>query len=65
MKGILDYTETRIVSNRVIGTRTRRSSPGVDDGDRSAAWPGISWYDNEWGYSNPASSSPAGALPSG
>jgi glyceraldehyde 3-phosphate dehydrogenase len=54
MKGILDYTEDPIVSTDIVGDP---HSSIVDAGgtmvigDRRMAKV-ISWYDNEWGYSN-------------
>jgi glyceraldehyde 3-phosphate dehydrogenase len=54
MKGILDYTEDAIVSTDIIGDP---HSSIVDAGSTMVIGDGrmakvISWYDNEWGYSN-------------
>ncbi len=54
MKGILDYTEDPIVSTDIVGDP---HSSIVDAGGTMVIGDGrmakvISWYDNEWGYSN-------------
>ena len=54
MKGILAYTEDPIVSTDIIGDE---HSSIVDAGSTMVIGDGrmakvISWYDNEWGYSN-------------
>jgi len=54
MKGILDYTEDAIVSTDIMGDP---HSSIVDAGSTMVIGDGrmakvISWYDNEWGYSN-------------
>jgi len=54
MKGILDYTEDPIVSTDIVGDT---HSSIVDGGSTMVIGDGrlakvISWYDNEWGYSN-------------
>jgi glyceraldehyde 3-phosphate dehydrogenase len=54
MKGILDYTEDAIVSSDIVGDP---HSSIVDAGSTMVIGDGrmakvISWYDNEWGYSN-------------
>ncbi len=54
MKGILDYTEDPIVSTDIVGDP---HSSIVDAGSTMVIGDGrmakvISWYDNEWGYSN-------------
>ena len=53
LKGILGYTEDAVVSTDFRGDP--RTS--IFDADKSMALDGtfvklISWYDNEWGYSN-------------
>ena len=53
LKGILEYTEDPIVSSDVIGN----PASSVIDGLFTAVIDGnmvkvLSWYDNEWGYSN-------------
>jgi glyceraldehyde 3-phosphate dehydrogenase len=52
MKGVLEYTEDPIVSGDVIGN----PSSSVLDAQATLAMGNlvkvISWYDNEWGYSN-------------
>jgi glyceraldehyde 3-phosphate dehydrogenase len=54
MKGILSFTEDPIVSSDVIGDTHSSVVDGactmVCDGGRIAKV--VSWYDNEWGYSN-------------
>jgi glyceraldehyde 3-phosphate dehydrogenase len=54
MKGILDYTEDAIVSTDIIGDPhssivDAQSTMVIGDGRLAKV---ISWYDNEWGYSN-------------
>jgi glyceraldehyde 3-phosphate dehydrogenase len=54
MKGILDYTEDAIVSTDIIGDPHSSIVDGlstmvIGDGRMAKV---ISWYDNEWGYSN-------------
>jgi len=53
MKGILEYTEDPIVSSDVIGNR----ASSIFDAQATMVVGGnmvkvLSWYDNEWGYSN-------------
>jgi glyceraldehyde 3-phosphate dehydrogenase len=53
LKGILGYTEDAVVSTDFRGD----SRTSIFDADKSMALDGtfvklISWYDNEWGYSN-------------
>ena len=54
MKGILDYTEDAIVSTDIVGDPHSSivdalSTMVIGDGRMAKV---ISWYDNEWGYSN-------------
>jgi glyceraldehyde 3-phosphate dehydrogenase len=54
MKGILDYTEDAIVSTDIVGDPhssivDAQSTMVIGDGRMAKV---ISWYDNEWGYSN-------------
>jgi len=54
LKGILDYTEDPIVSTDIIGDPhssivDAKSTMTIGDGRMAKV---ISWYDNEWGYSN-------------
>jgi len=54
LKGILDYTEDAIVSTDIIGDPHSSIVDGlstmvIGDGRMAKV---ISWYDNEWGYSN-------------
>jgi glyceraldehyde 3-phosphate dehydrogenase len=54
MQGILDYTEDAIVSTDIIGDPHSSIVDGlstmvIGDGRMAKV---ISWYDNEWGYSN-------------
>jgi glyceraldehyde 3-phosphate dehydrogenase len=55
MKGILEYTEDPIVSVDVVGN----PASSVFDSKQTMVMGGtgnfvkcVSWYDNEWGYSN-------------
>ncbi len=53
MKGILAYTEDPIVSSDIVGD----SHSSIVDGGATMGIAGrtvkvVSWYDNEWGYSN-------------
>ena len=53
MKGILAYTEEAVVSTDFVGetcTSTFDSAAGIAMDDNFVKL--ISWYDNEWGYSN-------------
>merc|ERR1719499_2048392 len=53
MKGYLGYTEEQIVSTDIIGdphSSIFDMKAGIMMGDRFVKV--ISWYDNEWGYSN-------------
>jgi len=53
MKGILEYTEDPIVSSDIVGSSASSIVDAaltmVMDGDLVKV---VSWYDNEWGYSN-------------
>jgi glyceraldehyde 3-phosphate dehydrogenase len=53
LKGILRYTEDPIVSRDIVGD----AHSSIVDGELTAVIDGtlakvVSWYDNEWGYSN-------------
>ncbi|MFA4929305.1 MAG: type I glyceraldehyde-3-phosphate dehydrogenase, partial [Patulibacter sp.] len=53
MKGILEYTEDPIVSSDIVGN----PHSSIVDSQLTAVIDGtmvkiVSWYDNEWGYSN-------------
>jgi glyceraldehyde 3-phosphate dehydrogenase len=53
MKGVLAYTEDKVVSTDFVG----ESCTSVFDAEAGIALDGtfvklVSWYDNEWGYSN-------------
>jgi glyceraldehyde 3-phosphate dehydrogenase len=53
LKGILRYTEDPIVSTDIVGD----PHSSIVDGQLTAVIDGtmakvVSWYDNEWGYSN-------------
>jgi len=53
MKGVLAYTEEAVVSTDFVGetcTSTFDSAAGIAMDDNFVKL--ISWYDNEWGYSN-------------
>jgi glyceraldehyde 3-phosphate dehydrogenase len=54
LKGILSYTEDEIVSTDIVGDPHSSifdagQTMSIDDGKMIKA---VSWYDNEWGYSN-------------
>jgi glyceraldehyde 3-phosphate dehydrogenase len=53
LQGILQYTEDEIVSSDIVGN----PNSSIVDGKLTAVMQGtmvkvVSWYDNEWGYSN-------------
>ncbi|MFP6617479.1 MAG: type I glyceraldehyde-3-phosphate dehydrogenase, partial [Candidatus Hydrogenedentota bacterium] len=53
LKGILEYTEDPIVSRDIVGN----PSSSIFDSLMTTSMGGnfikvVSWYDNEWGYSN-------------
>ena len=53
LKGILDYTDDQVVSTDFVGN----SNSSIVDGKagiglNSNFFKLVSWYDNEWGYSN-------------
>lgn len=53
MKGVLAYTEEAVVSTDFVGescTSTFDSAAGISMDDTFVKL--VSWYDNEWGYSN-------------
>ncbi len=53
MKGILDYTEDDVVSSDFLGdshTSIFDAKAGIALNDNFVKF--VSWYDNEWGYSN-------------
>ena len=53
MKGVLAYTEDAVVSSDFIGescTSVFDATAGIALNDNFVKL--ISWYDNEWGYSN-------------
>lgn len=53
LKGVLGYTDKAVVSNDFIGdprTSIFDASAGIAMNDRFFKI--VSWYDNEWGYSN-------------
>lgn len=53
LKGVLGYTEQAVVSNDFIGdarTSVFDANAGIEMNDRFFKI--VSWYDNEWGYSN-------------
>ncbi len=53
LKGILGYTEDAVVSNDFIGdARTSIFDAGAGIGLNDTFMKLVSWYDNEWGYSN-------------
>lgn len=53
LKGILGYTEDEVVSNDFLGdarTSIFDAKAGISLTDNFVKV--VSWYDNEWGYSN-------------
>jgi glyceraldehyde 3-phosphate dehydrogenase len=53
LKGILGYTEDDVVSNDFLGdarTSIFDAKAGISLNDNFVKL--VSWYDNEWGYSN-------------
>lgn len=53
LKGVLGYTEEAVVSNDFLGdprTSIFDAGAGIQLGDKFVKL--VSWYDNEWGYSN-------------
>jgi len=53
MKGVLEYTEDPIVSSDIV----KNTASSIFDSQLTAVMEGtmvkvVSWYDNEWGYSN-------------
>ncbi len=53
MKGILDYTEDQVVSSDFLTdphTSIFDAKAGIALTDKFVKL--VSWYDNEWGYSN-------------
>jgi glyceraldehyde 3-phosphate dehydrogenase len=53
MKGLLAYTEDPIVSTDIV----KNPASSIVDSELTAVMDGtmvkvVSWYDNEWGYSN-------------
>lgn len=55
LKGILDYTEDPIVSIDIVGNPASSifdSGLTMTLGEKSNLVKCVSWYDNEWGYSN-------------
>ena len=55
LKGILEYTEDPIVSSDIVGNPHSSifdSKLTMVIGGKSNLVKCVSWYDNEWGYSN-------------
>jgi len=51
LKGILAVEDAPLVSIDFRGNPTRRSSTAPTPSDGRGLREGLSWYDNEWGYS--------------
>lgn len=53
LKGVLGYTEDQVVSNDFLGdSRTSIFDAGAGIALNDTFFKVVSWYDNEWGYSN-------------
>jgi glyceraldehyde 3-phosphate dehydrogenase len=52
MKGILDYTEDPIVSQDIVHTQVSSIVDGLSTLAIGKTAKVLSWYDNEWGFSN-------------
>jgi glyceraldehyde 3-phosphate dehydrogenase len=52
MKGIMDYTEEPIVSSDIVHTRVSSTVDGLSTIAIGKTAKVLSWYDNEWGFSN-------------
>ncbi|VVC01938.1 D-erythrose-4-phosphate dehydrogenase [uncultured archaeon] len=52
MKGILDYTEEPIVSQDIVHTQVSSTVDGLSTLAIGKTAKVLSWYDNEWGFSN-------------
>jgi glyceraldehyde 3-phosphate dehydrogenase len=52
MKGYLEYTEDPIVSIDVVGNPASSIYDGPSTMSMGTMVKCVSWYDNEWGYSN-------------
>jgi glyceraldehyde 3-phosphate dehydrogenase len=52
MKGILEYTEDPIVSSDIVGNPASSIFDGLSTMVMGRMIKVVSWYDNEWGFSN-------------
>lgn len=52
MKGVLDYSEEELVSSDIIGNKSSSIIDGLSTQVIGNMVKVLSWYDNEWGYSN-------------
>ena len=52
MKGILEYTEEPIVSSDIVHTSVSSTVDGLSTLSIGKTCKTLSWYDNEWGFSN-------------
>ncbi|HIH19603.1 TPA: aldehyde dehydrogenase, partial [Candidatus Micrarchaeota archaeon] len=52
MKGILQYTEDPIVSQDIVHTEVSSIVDGLSTLAIGKTAKVLSWYDNEWGFSN-------------
>ena len=52
MKGVLEYTEDPIVSIDIVGNPASSIFDGLSTMTSGKMIKILSWYDNEWGYSN-------------
>ncbi len=52
MKGILEYTEDPIVSSDIVHTQASSTVDGLSTLAIGKTAKVLSWYDNEWGFSN-------------
>jgi glyceraldehyde 3-phosphate dehydrogenase len=52
LKGILEYTDDPIVSSDIVGNPSSSIVCGIFTNTIGNLASVLSWYDNEWGYSN-------------
>jgi glyceraldehyde 3-phosphate dehydrogenase len=52
MEGVLEYTEEPIVSSDIVHTTVSSTVDGLSTKAIGRSCKVLSWYDNEWGFSN-------------